>query len=66
MDELENLDAYDGNPFILSKGFCWWQDKIDRDEYFAEAERYIDFSTHIIEKRGLRMIAALKNALAQY
>lgn len=63
---LEDYLNKDGNPFILSKGFCWWQDTIDRDEYFAEAERYIDFSTHVIEKRGLRMIAALKNALAQY
>lgn len=61
---LEDYLNADGSPFVNSKGFYWWQKGVDRDEYFAEAERFIDFSTQVIEKRGRRMIAALKKALA--
>lgn len=63
---LEDYLNDDGSPFANSKGFYWWQQGVDRDEYFAEAERFIDFSTQVIKNRGQRMIAALKEALQQY
>lgn len=60
---LEDYLNAGGSPFVNSKGFYWWQKGVDRYEYIAEAERFINFSTQVIEKRGRHMVAALKNAL---
>ena len=52
-------------PLVKSKGYTWWQGGyVNKDRYFAEAVRYIDDSTMIIERRGQRMIEVLKQILS--
>lgn len=53
-----------GNPFINSKGYCFWDYTISREDYFAEVNRYIDFATEVINHRGQRMLDALKLQLS--
>ena len=52
-------------PLVKSKGYTWWRGGyVNKDRYFAEAVRYIDDSTMIIEKRGQRMIEVLRQILS--
>lgn len=53
------LDA-ENQPVLNSKGYYYWRKNNDRDDYLAEAGRYIDFSTQVIRNRGKRMVDALK------
>nr|WP_303118221.1 hypothetical protein [uncultured Prevotella sp.] len=57
------LDYYvDDNyqPILTSKGFTYWQSGYNnREHFFAEANRYIDFATAIIKDRAQRIIEIL-------
>ena len=50
-------------PVINSKGFYFWRKSNVREEYLAEAERYIDFATRVIDRRAKRIIEILKEKL---
>lgn len=51
-------------PIVKSKGYTWWRGGyVNKDRYFAEANRYIDDSTIIIRKRGQRIVDVLKQKL---
>lgn len=53
-------------PVIKTKGYTWWRGGyINKQRYFAEANRYIDESTRIIHNRGKRMLDILKEGLCQ-
>lgn len=60
---LEDYLDDSGNPIVSSKGLYYWKKGVSPEEYFEETNRFIDFSTEVINKRGRRMIAALKKAL---
>lgn len=55
------LDGYmkDGMPDDIFKGMCCWDKGLTREEYLAEAEKYIDHSTEIIHKRARLIMEAL-------
>jgi hypothetical protein len=63
------LDYYvDSNwiPLVTSKGFTYWRGGYtNKERFFAECHRYIDFSTDIINKRAWRMIEKIKAELAK-
>ncbi len=49
-------------PVISSKGYTYWRGGyINRDRFFEECHRYMDFTTNIINDRAQRMIEKLKN-----
>ena len=51
-------------PVVKSKGYTWWRGGyVNKQRYFAEANRYIDDSTRVIHNRGKRMIEILKERL---
>ena len=53
-------------PVIKTKGYTWWRGGyVNKQRYFAEANRYIDESTRIIHNRGKRMLNILKEGLCQ-
>ena len=59
------VDA-DYQPIIKSKGYTWWRSGyVNKQRFFAEANRYIDDSTRIIHNRGKRMLDILKERLCQ-
>lgn len=61
-------DYVDSNylPIIKSKGYTWWRSGyVNKQRYFAEADRYIDDSTRIIQNRGMRMLDILKESIGQ-
>ena len=60
---LEDYLDKNGLPVINSKGFYFWRKSNVRDEYLAEAERYIDFATGVIDRRAKRIIKTLKDKL---
>ena len=52
-------------PIVKSKGYTWWRGGyVNKDRYFAEAFRYIDDSTAIIDRRGHKMVEVLKQKLS--
>ena len=53
----------DGQPVVNSKGFYFWRKANARDEYLAEAERYIRFATAVIDRRAAKITETLKNKL---
>ncbi len=53
-----------GIPFINSKGYCFWDYSISREDYFEEVNRYIDFAKEVIKHRGQRMLEELKQQLS--
>lgn len=65
---LEDYVDSDFNPVIVSKACYYWMRKdglqMTDEEYLAEAERHLDFSTKVIENRGRKMLAALKHQLS--
>ena len=63
-DKIESglyLDGYmkDGMPDDIFKGMCCWDKGLTREEYLAEAEKYIDHSTEIIHKRARLIMESL-------
>ncbi len=53
-----------GVPQVTSKGFYYWrQYGMKAYEYLQEAERYVDFSTKVIQHRAALMIDLLKQKL---
>lgn len=51
-------------PIIKSRGYTWWRGGyVNKQRYFAEANRYIDESTRIIHNRGKRMLDMLKERI---
>lgn len=64
---LEDYVDSDYNPIIVSKAYYFWMRKdgysVTDEEYLAEAERHLDFSTKVIENRGRKMLAAIKKQL---
>lgn len=53
-----------GMPTILTKGFFWWnKGTIAKEDYFAEANRFIDFSTKVINHRTELMLNKIKHQL---
>lgn len=50
----------EGNPIVSSKGFYHWIKDVSAGEYLTEANRYIDFVNSIIQRRGEKMLEALK------
>ena len=51
-------------PIIRSKGYTWWRGGyVNKQRFFAEANRYIDESTRIIHNRGKHMLDILKERL---
>lgn len=54
---LEYYVDDDYRPVVLSKGYTFWRGGYtNRERFFAECHRYIDFSTEIIKDRARRMI----------
>lgn len=50
-------------PVISSKGYTYWRGGYtNRDRFFAECRRYIDFSTKIINDRSRRIIEKIKQS----
>ena len=60
---LEDYIGADGKPTVLSKCWYFWRKANDREEYLAEVDRYLTFSTSVITHRADRIIAKLRNAL---
>lgn len=62
--ELNMLEYYvddDYKPMISSRGYTYWRGGYtNKERFFAECHRYIDFSTKIINDRALKMIKRLK------
>lgn len=52
------LDAH-SNPVISSKAYYFWKSGLSREDYSAEAIRYVDFANAVIENRGKQMISSL-------
>lgn len=47
-------------PIISSKGYTFWRGGYtNRERFFAECHRYIDFSTEVIKDRAKRMIESI-------
>lgn len=59
------LEGYmkDGVPDDIFKGMCSSDKGLTRAEYLAEAEKYIDHSTEIINQRGKMMLEAIMKYL---
>lgn len=57
---LTDYIGSDGLPEVLTKGYYFWQMDLTPDEYFAEAERYLDFAAAVIDRRSEKMLASLK------
>lgn len=54
-------------PIVKSKGYTWWRGGyINKDRYFAEANRYIEDSTVIIKERGKKIVEILKQRIKNY
>ena len=60
---LEDYLDSDGVPMIKSKGFYFWRKNNNREEYLAEAERYIDFATGVIAHRAQRIINIIRRKI---
>ena len=61
MLEYYVVDVY--QPVVLSKGYTFWRGGYtNRDRFFSEYHRYIDFSTEVINDRAQRMIEKIKVA----
>lgn len=62
---IENLflQDYIGSKFH-SKALYFWKRNLSVEEYFDEANRYIDFANKVIENRGRKMLAALKEFMS--
>lgn len=65
VDNLMLADYVDAdyNPIFSSKGFYFWKKGLSAEAYEAEASRYINFATSVIEHRGAQMIKRLKKYL---
>jgi hypothetical protein len=65
---LEDYTDKDFNPIIVSKAYYFWMGrdgyKVTSEDYIAEANRHLDFSTTIIENRGRKMLNAIKEQLS--
>lgn len=65
--ESNMLEYYvddDFKPQITSKGYTYWRGGYtNRDRFYEECNRYIDFSTKIIIDRARRMIDIIKQQL---
>ena len=52
-------DSY--TPIISSKGYVYWRSGYtNRERFFEECNRYMDFATGFIHSRAIRMIDMLK------
>lgn len=64
---LEDYVDSDCNPIVVSKAYYFWMRKdghdVTNEEYLAEANRHLDFSTKVIENRGRKMLEKLKKEL---
>lgn len=61
---LEYYVDEDYQPVVSSKGYTFWRGGYtNRERFFAECHRYIDFSTEVINDREHRMIEKIKVAL---
>lgn len=62
VDGLMLNDYVDANyqPILSSKGFYFWKKGLTSEEYSAEAARYVNFSTTIINHRSRLMVDKLK------
>lgn len=54
-----------GLPEITSKGYFHWMKDVNPEDYFAEASRYLDFATEVINHRSEKMTAAIKSKISQ-
>ena len=65
--DLNMLEYYVGEdylPVISSKGYTYWRGGYtNKERFFAECHRYIDFATDIINDRARRMIEIITNCL---
>ncbi len=53
-------------PVITSKGYTYWRGGYtNRERFFAECNRYIEFSTYIINDRAKRMIELIRKELSK-
>ena len=51
-------------PVITSKGYTYWRGGYtNKERFFAECHRYIDFSTELIKERARRMIEKIKEKI---
>ncbi len=59
------LEGYlkDGTPDDIFRGMCSSDKGLSRDEYLAEADRYIDHSTEIIRNRASRIFEVIMKYL---
>lgn len=57
---LNDYLGEDGFPQVTSKSFYYWKRAMKREDYLAEAERYIDFAAAVINHRTQLMIDGLK------
>ena len=62
MNMLEYYVDVEYKPVITSKGYTYWRGGYtNKERFFAECHRYIDFSTKIINERAKRMIDILES-----
>lgn len=50
----------DGKPIITVKAYYFWKPKLSPKEYFAEANRHIDFSNTVIANHDRKLLEAFK------
>lgn len=65
VDGLMLNDYVDANyqPLLSSKGLYFWKKGLTSEEYSAEATRYVNFSTAIINHRSRLMVDKLKSLI---
>ncbi len=64
MNMLEYYVDVEYKPVITSKGYTYWRGGYtNKERFFAECYRYMDFSTDIINKRAGRMIEKIQEKL---